>query len=54
MQNLKYDTKESIYKTETDSQTQRPRLVIAKSEGLEEEWIGSLGLVDSSWHIKNG
>ena len=31
MQNLKYDTNELIYKTETDSQTEN-RLVVAKGE----------------------
>ena len=48
MQNLKYDTNELIYKTET--QTQRltdteNRLVVAKEEGL----IWSLGLIDANY-----
>ena len=34
MWNLKYDTNELIYKTETDSQPQRKRFVFAK-----EEWV---------------
>ena len=38
MQNLKYDTNEPIYKTETDSETWKSRLVVAEGE----EWTGSL------------
>ena len=53
MWNLKYGTKEPMYKTETDSQTEN-RLVVAKGEGegwtelgvsgcklLYLEWIGN-------------
>ena len=40
MWNLKYDTNEPIYETETDSQTQRTDLSIAKGDG---EW-GTDGL----------
>ena len=35
MQNLKYDTNELIYKTETDSQTEN-RLTVTKGEGVGE------------------
>ena len=33
MQNLKYDTNELIYKTETDSQTQKTNLWLPKGKG---------------------
>ena len=36
MWNLKYDTNELIYKTETDSQTQRTNLWLPKGEEGEE------------------
>ena len=53
MWDLKYGTNEPIYKTETDSQTQRtdflPRVV---GEGVG--WSGSLGLVDANYYIQNG
>ena len=42
MWNLKYDTTELIYGTETDSQTQRRGLC------REEGWAGSLGLADAN------
>ena len=35
MWNLKYDTNELIQETETDSQTQRTDLQVAKGEGAE-------------------
>ena len=41
MWNLKYDTNESIYETETYSQTPENR--------LEEGWTGSLGLADANY-----
>ena len=45
MQNLKYDTNELIYKTETDSQTQ-------KTKGKEwEGLIRGLGLKDTHYYI---
>ena len=44
--NLKYDTNELIYETETDSQTEN-RLVIAEGEG----WIGGLGLAGTNYYI---
>ena len=33
MRNLKYDTNELIYKTETDSQTQKTNLWLPKEKG---------------------
>ena len=29
-------------------------LVVTKAEGEEEEWTGSLGLVDANYYIQNG
>ena len=46
MWNLKYDTSELIYETETDSDIEN-RLVVAKV-GVGEGWIGSLGLADAN------
>ena len=48
MWNLKYDTNELIYETETDSHTQR-RLFIAKGRRVGEGWTGSLGLLDANY-----
>ena len=48
--NLKYNTNESIYKTETYSQTEN-RPIVAKGEGEGEGRIGSLGLADVSYYI---
>ena len=50
MQNLKYGTDEPIYKTETDSQTQRADM-IAEERGTGEGWTGSLGLVNAKDYI---
>ena len=47
MQNLKYDTNEHIYETETDSQN---KFVVAKGEG----WIGSLGLANTNYDVQDG
>ena len=46
MWNLKYETNELIYKTETDSQTQRTDLWLPRGR----EWIGSLGLADANYY----
>ena len=54
MQNLKYDTNELIYKTETDSKTQRQTCGCQGGEMEGEGWIGSLGLVDANYYIENG
>ena len=48
MWSLKYDTNELVYKTETDSQTQKTDLCLP---GRREEGMGgtaSLGLVDAN------
>ena len=50
MWNLKYDTNEPIYKTETDSDIEN-RLVVAKGKGVGEGWSGSLGLADANYYI---
>ena len=52
MWNLKQGTNEPIYKTETDSQTQKIGLCVVKGEG--EGQTGSLGLVDANCYIQNG
>ena len=44
MWNLKYDTNELIYKTETDSQTQKTNLQLPKGKGRERR--GTLGVWD--------
>ena len=41
--NLKYDTNELIYGTETDLQTQRTDLWLPNSRGVGEGWTESLG-----------
>lgn len=51
MGNLKYDTYEHIYKTETDSQ--RGQTLVAKGESLRKGWIRGLGLADANYYIKN-
>ena len=60
MWNLKYDTNELIYETETDSQTQRTDLWLPRGRGVEgagqgggEGWIGNLGLADANYYIWN-
>ena len=54
MWNLKYNTSELIYETETDSQTWRTDLWLLRGRGGGEEWIGSLGLADTNYYIQNG
>ena len=44
--NLKYDTNEHIYETETEN-----RLVVAKGRGVGEGWIGRLGLAGANYYI---
>ena len=45
MWNIKYYTKELIYKTKTKSQTERTDFVVAKGEREKtKRWSGSLGL----------
>ena len=50
MWNLKYDTSESIYKTENRLTDIENRLVVAKEDGEGVEWTGSLGLVDANYY----
>ena len=54
MWNLKKDTNEPIYKTETDSQTSKTKLQLLKATGVGEEWTGDLGLGDANYCIWNG
>ena len=49
--NLKYGTNESIFKIETDSQTQRRDLWLPWGRGEGVEWTRSLGLVDANYSI---
>ena len=51
MWNLKYDTNEHIYETETDSQIQSTDLWLPRGRGVGEGWIGSLGLADANYYI---
>ena len=51
MWNLKYDTEECIYETQTDSQTQRTDLWLPKGEGGE-GWLVSLELADVNYYIQ--
>ena len=49
MCNLKDDTNEFIYKTETDSQS--TNLWLQRGRGNGEEWSGSLGLADANYYV---
>ena len=51
MWNLKYDTNEAIYKTETDSQTQRTDLWLPRGKRVVEGKIGIWGLADANYYI---
>ena len=51
MWNLKYDTDDLIYKTETDSQILKTNLWLPK--GKEKEQMRSLGLADTTIHKIN-
>ena len=52
MWNLKQDTNEPIYKT--DSWTQRTDLWLPVGRVLGEGWSGKLGLGDVGYYIQNG
>ena len=52
MWNLKYDTNEPIYETETESRTWRTDWSLPMGRGLEEGWSGRLGLADVSFYDK--
>ena len=48
-----YDTKELMYKTEIDSQTQRSDLWLPSETGLEERWSRIWGLADANYYIQS-
>ena len=49
MWNIKYGMNKPIYKTGTDSWTQRRDLWMPRETGEEMGWTGSLGLVDANY-----
>ena len=50
--NLKYDTNEPFYRTETNSQTKTDLwLPRGKGKGKGVGWTGSLGLIDANYYI---
>jgi len=51
MWNLKHDTNETNYKTETDSQIQRIDLWFPRRRREGGRWARSLGLVDVNYYI---
>ena len=52
MWNLKGGTNEPIYRTETDSQTQRTVLWLLR--GKDGRWTMNLASVDANYYILNG
>ena len=50
MWNLKYDTNETIYGTETDSRPQRTDLRLPRGRGVGKGWSETLWLVDVSFY----
>ena len=53
MWNLKYDTNELVYETETDSQRERS-CGCQGGVGVGEGWTGSLRLAAANSYIENG
>ena len=53
MSTQKYDTDQPIYKTETDSQTQRTDLWLPRRSVEREGWTGKLRLSDVSFYKQN-
>ena len=51
MWNLKYDTNEIIYETETESQIYRTNLWLPKERELGDGRTGSLGLAAANYYI---
>ena len=51
MWNLKYDTNEPVYKTETEAGTLRTDWWLPRGWGVSEGWPGSLRSADSNWYI---
>jgi len=47
--NLNYNPSELLYKTETDSQTERTDLQFPRGRGMREGGIESLGLADANY-----
>ena len=54
MWNLKYDTNELIYETETDSLHREQACCCQGGGGVGKGWIGSLELADANYYIQNG
>ena len=52
--NIKYDTNELIYETETDSLTRRTVLWLPRGRGLGEGWSAKLGLANVSYYTWRG
>ena len=50
MWNLKNNTNEYIYKTETDSQTQKTILWLPKGQGIVEGQIRDMVLTDTNYY----
>ena len=50
MWDLKYDTNELIYKTETDSQTQKTNLWLQKEKGGRGQINQEFGLTDTNYY----
>ena len=51
MWNVKYDTNELIYKTETDSDIENQTYGCQRADRVGEGWIGSLGLADANYYM---
>ena len=51
MWNLKYDTNELVYETETESLTQTTDWWLSRGTGLGKGWSGRLGSADVSFYI---
>ena len=49
--NLKYDTDEPIYETETESGTYKTDMWFPRGKELEDGWTGSLGLANANYYI---
>ena len=49
--NLKYDTDEPIYETETESGAYKTDLWLPRGKELEDGWTGSLGLANANYYI---
>ena len=51
MWNLKNNKNESIYKTETDLQTEKTNLRLPKGRGKGEGQIRNMGLTDTNYYM---